>query len=365
MCARHVWTAIPGLHWVVDFSEGDRLNFIVISWIVTTALSVSIGYRLGTSASETASAVVKSLGAPGGVIETQIKGEIEPIRSEIYSERRQMDELIRDIKSGYPSSSSIIVEKAVAAQQALDDGRYAASDSMYTLLIQFYPDIAEFQRGLAQALQYQGKLAEALTHQQEYVDRKPQNSAARTQLGFLLIQLGRRKESIVQFEKALTLAEDDWARSATELLLGSALADDGQNELAKTHLRRALQTSGRIADGRLNAFVLDRLAVLYLAQDSLRQALEAGEHAVKSDSSRAEAWSNLGVIYVKDKQISKGIECFNRALSLNPDLSKTRYALSQAFADRGDPSNAELQLKILLSKDPAFAQEYFGLSVKR
>ena len=61
--------------------------------------------------------------------------------------------------------------------------------------------------------------------------------------------------------------------------------------------------------------------------DKVNEAIEYYTKAIWLDSQNAEAYYNLGNVYYKQKDFDKAIECFKKALDLNPNLVNAHHNL--------------------------------------
>ncbi len=78
----------------------------------------------------------------------------------------------------------------------------------FQALVEQQPDNELFRFSLAQALAAENRGAEAVSHYDACVSKKPDWMMARILLGKLLLQLGRRSEARAMLEAALALAVD-------------------------------------------------------------------------------------------------------------------------------------------------------------
>jgi tetratricopeptide (TPR) repeat protein len=68
---------------------------------------------------------------------------------------------------------------------------------------------------------------------------------------------------------------------------------------------------------------------------SLNQAVQEYKAAIEADGRLAEAYSNLGAVYLAQKSYAKAAEAFNKALALKPDRPTTLNGLGNALYARG------------------------------
>ena len=84
-------------------------------------------------------------------------------------------------------------------------------------------------------------------------------------------------------------------------------------------------------------------------QGSLDQAIEEYQKALKLNPSYAEAYMNLGGIYVSKKDYDQAIQQFKKVVELNYFNAKAHYNLGMVYVYNGEKEKAEEELKILRS----------------
>ena len=94
---------------------------------------------------------------------------------------------------------------------------------------------------------------------------------------------------------------------------------------------------------------------------SLNQAIQAYKDAIAADGRIAEAYSNLGAIYLRQKNYPKAVEAFNKALALKPDKPTTLNGLGNALYARGQAAEAKDKWAKAIEIDPRFASAYYNL----
>ncbi|MBI4534612.1 MAG: tetratricopeptide repeat protein, partial [Candidatus Melainabacteria bacterium] len=93
----------------------------------------------------------------------------------------------------------------------------------------------------------------------------------------------------------------------------------------------------------------------------LNQAISEYKAAIDADNRMEEAYSNLGLIYAAQRNYSKAIEAFNKALSLKPARPTTLNGLGTVLYAKGRLSEAMEKWKQAIAIDPQFASAYFNM----
>ncbi len=94
---------------------------------------------------------------------------------------------------------------------------------------------------------------------------------------------------------------------------------------------------------------------------SLNQAIQEYKLAIEADGRLAEAYSNLGAVYLAQKSYAKAAEAFNKALALKPDRPTTLNGLGNALYARGQAAEAKDKWAKAIEIDPNFASAYYNM----
>jgi tetratricopeptide (TPR) repeat protein len=75
--------------------------------------------------------------------------------------------------------------------------------------------------------------------------------------------------------------------------------------------------------------------------------------SVRFDPRLGEAYLQLGIVYAEQKENTKAISAYERAIAATPELGEAHYRLAQAYRQAGEPAKAraELQLYEKISKE--------------
>jgi hypothetical protein len=104
----------------------------------------------------------------------------------------------------------------------------------------------------------------------------------------------------------------------------------------------------------------DDVALLYLDQGNVRQAVEHFERSVQLRPGSARAQFNLGTALAFGGALDAAIDHYRRALALEPDYALAHNNLGGLLLQRGDVANARLHLERALALDPANADVQFN-----
>jgi tetratricopeptide (TPR) repeat protein len=93
----------------------------------------------------------------------------------------------------------------------------------------------------------------------------------------------------------------------------------------------------------------------------LNQAIASYKAAIDADKRMEEAWSNLGLIYAAQRNYTKAIEAFNKALTLKPARPYTLNGLGTVLYAKGKFTEAMQKWKQAVEIDPNFASAYYNM----
>jgi putative PEP-CTERM system TPR-repeat lipoprotein len=306
-----------------------------------------------------------------------------------------------------------VLELRGETQMAL--GQTSAALGTYSALALQFPRSADAQYRLARAQDAAGNTAGATLTLQRALELEPGFAPALTLLGALNLQAGRTEAALATARElkrshptlpAGFVLEGDVYRTrqafdqAAAAYFAAYARGDGSAELAiKLHM--ALRAAGRgkeaeqflgrfekehpaevavqaylgdvdLSAGRYaaaiqryarvleaqpqNALVLNNTAwAAYKLGDGRAQQYAEKAHQLRPDD--PVILDTLGWLLLDHGQAKRAIGLLQRAVTLAPDNSQTRYHLAQALLQQGDLGAARRELELLLTGKTAFAQE--------
>jgi tetratricopeptide (TPR) repeat protein len=200
---------------------------------------------------------------------------------------------------------------------------------------------------LGQALQQQGRQAEAIDAFNWALKLAPFSAEAHLAISRSLISLGRRAEAIDHLRRALALHPAD---AETEAALGVTLAEMGQMDEAVAHLRQAVTLRPD------HAIAWQNLGVTLGRMGRHQEGLEALEEAVRVDPRYGEAWYNLGIVHKDLRHYERAETCYRNALEYRPGHASALNNLGQLLTEVGRPEEAVVLLRQAAWLDPALKE---------
>ncbi len=189
---------------------------------------------------------------------------------------------------------------------------------------------------LAELLEDQGHLEQALHHAQRALEAHPEEVEYAYRVGFLLFQAGRVQEAA--------------------LLLSAVVQRWPGHEGATYNLGRALMALGREQEGQA---LLDRVETIQRLQE---QALMA-QRAVEVHPDDPERWLELARMMLRSGYYDRAEEAFTAALALKPDDLALHNDLANLALVRGDTALALQRFQTLLRRDSTFADAWLNLGI--
>jgi protein O-mannosyl-transferase len=179
---------------------------------------------------------------------------------------------------------------------------------------------------LAIELKEEGNRAEAIRHYQLALTEEP---AAHYAVGFELDADGRHQEAIPHYREFIRLRPDDIDVIRAYVLLGRALAIEGQLEPAAEAFRAALRRQPTKVDAQAG------LAEVLLKQERFDEAVRAYREYVRQQPNEPRAHSGLGIALVGRELDNEAVPEFARAVELDPNNAANHYNLGNALATTG------------------------------
>ncbi|KAA0677028.1 tetratricopeptide repeat-containing protein [Azospirillum brasilense] len=250
-----------------------------------------------------------------------------------------------------PIDPDVLLEAAAAHHR---DGRLADAAPLYerVLKAQANHPVALHLSGLlahqsGDSVAGAGRIARAL-------DALPAYGVAQSNLGTVLLALGRAPEAVRRFRLALALQP---GAAAALTNLGNALEAAHDLTAAAAAHRRATLAEPALAEAHDNwGAVLTRLGALGLAEGRHRQALRLAPD-------REGGWLNLGVALRRAGRLDEARRALVRALALAPAQGDALANLGRLLRDRGETAAAERWCRRTLSVEPGHPAAAFNLGL--
>jgi tetratricopeptide (TPR) repeat protein len=180
------------------------------------------------------------------------------------------------------------------------------------------------------------------------------DAQTQSNLGIACSGLGKIKESLEHFERALTLTP---GHPGILNSLGAAHLELGEPIRAEPFLRRSLGISPN------NAEAITNLARACVDLGRNEEALMLADKASRMAPSLAEPKVVAGDAWIKNCRFDEAIEAFNGALLLDPEHIDAGINLAIALKERGDFDEARKALNEAINKYPVSARAHYSLGL--
>ncbi|UCE61320.1 MAG: tetratricopeptide repeat protein [Phycisphaerales bacterium] len=212
------------------------------------------------------------------------------------------------------------------------EGKVDEAISHYREALRIKPDFAKAHNNLGLALQSQGKVDEAMEHWIEALRADPEHVGAHNNLGVALHSRGMADEAIKHYRRAL-LIEPDHIDAHNNL--GIALQWQGRLDEAISHYRQILQIEPRHAQAHNN------LGTVLQLQGKLDDAIAHFFRAVRFKPNYADAVFNLGDALAAAGQLDGALTHFLKAVRLRPSWPTPLVRVAWILATHPDPQQRD------------------------
>ena len=112
-----------------------------------------------------------------------------------------------------------------------------------------------------------------------------------------------------------------------------------------------------------NTDALYKLAYWSYQAGDQKQARQALSRLVEMDATYLSAWILLGQIEEKSNNPLQAIHAYQKALSLNGELTDIRFTVGVLYQEQGKSQKAEQQFKEVIRLNPQDAEAHLNLGV--
>ncbi len=236
---------------------------------------------------------------------------------------------------------------ALFQQKRYKDAAHFAKDLTLQL-----PDCAEVWKALAAALQFQGKIPEALKALQKAVSLSPQDAELHNNLGNTFADYGDFETAENHYQQAIALNSNHpfFHANLARLYQQINRLDD-----AKKQLQRALEINPYYSQVRVE------LADIYLSLDEFHEAIFHYEKAISFNPLNAAFHNKLGTAFRKFGRVKQAVFHYRRATEISPEYAQAYSNLGNLFQKIQRLDEAENCLKKALELRPDVIEIYNDL----
>ncbi len=215
-----------------------------------------------------------------------------------------------------------------------------------------YPSFALIHNNLGNALDAEGKNAEAISHYKMAIELNPNYYKPHTNLGIALGVEGKNEEAISHFKMAIKL-KPDYAPAHNGL--GIALGAEGKNAEAISHYKMAVKYNPDFADAYNN------LGIALGAEGKNEEAISHYKMTIKLKPDYAKAHNNLGNALDAEGKNAEAISHYKMAIKINPDYATAHNNLGNVLGLKGEMKEAISHYKMAIKLNPEYADAHYNL----
>ena len=232
-------------------------------------------------------------------------------------------------------------------------GQLAQSGRLVHLALGRRSKYARARDALGRLDQMRGDHESALAHFRAAVKDGPRFAHAWNNMGISLASLGRTKEAIEAFTRAIRARR---AYKQAHLNRGKLYAQIREHEKAEADLNASLGLTPA-QDARIHC----ELGDLARRLGQWPQAIEHYSRATRLDPTCAAPLAQLANVQCQQNDAATAIGNYSTALGLDPDLAEVRYSFGVALASLGLRSEAIAQIKQAVRLSPELGRQHGGL----
>lgn len=261
-------------------------------------------------------------------------------------------------------------------------GAYEPAEKLLYQAVQLYPDNKQYKLSLGFILEKQGRLDEALSFYEAYKE----DAFVLAEIGFIYLQKGQPDFAKSAFDKSLFLNS-----AVLTAYIGKALilrrqgalqesltllqegVNQGQSAELYYQLAMAYRLLGKLKPAKQaieNALKMEEVASFYNekglieeAEGLMQSAKISYETALSKNAYLADAYFNLGNIYLKEKNFKKAEDAYKRALGVDKDFLNAHHNLALVLHEENRLTEALEHLRSVIILDSNHTSSLYNLAI--
>jgi tetratricopeptide (TPR) repeat protein len=228
------------------------------------------------------------------------------------------------------------------------------------------PDNLQIRRAYAEVLMGSGKTEAARNELERILKAEPEDGATLLRLAQLDMKEGRFDQARQQLERAKGLLPDSLEVPYQQALLEDLLGNqDKAIQTLQALLRRSERPEGRYtpAEGNNRAVFLERLGLIYRAQEKFDRALETFKQVVALGKNQAPRGESLIIETLRlGRRPQDAMSEADAAVQKYPEDRALRVLRATLLGEQGRAEEATQQLQLLLKNTPADREVYLAIA---
>lgn len=213
------------------------------------------------------------------------------------------------------------------AEIYLQQGKITEATAICYQMIKVWPTCAKTYKLLGNILLSQGQLAQASRCYQTAIHIDPEFAEAYANLGSIAYQQGQLDQAIAHYEKTLKLNPN---LTGVYSNLAKVLEQQGRKEEAIAIQAHLTSTKNKqvIQNDWITYF---NQGHLYTEQGNLKTAIDCYQKALQLNPNYADSYFNLGIVYRRQGQLNAAIEHYQKAIEIQPNLADAYLSLGNVY----------------------------------
>jgi tetratricopeptide (TPR) repeat protein/capsular polysaccharide biosynthesis protein len=240
------------------------------------------------------------------------------------------------------------------AEVYLAEGRLNEAVAACESALKIEPNLAVACQTLGKVMQLRGEREQAKQWYEAAIDRNENLPEAYANLGNLYFQERRWEKAISAYEKALSLAPN-FAAACRQLARVWTQLEKRETATEFWYRACAIEPNWATADEYLTLGN-------HLAEFSkIQQAIECYDRAIKLNPDLAIAYHNLAEVLVIEKRTDEAIANYETSLKISPNSFESYHSLGKVWAAKGELERAIDCYSKSLELNPNYARAWLGL----
>ena len=241
-----------------------------------------------------------------------------------------------ELRQALALDPTLVWARFYLAKIYVDFGRLEDADAQLDTIFKSNPDIPQVLALLGEVKRQLGDPAQSIMLNQKALGLSPMLTTARYYLGLAYLDLKREGEALGELNIA---ASSGGANADVFLALGSIYLETNALDRAIESFKKAIELDPSRPEGRLKLARAYRLkGWLDLALAELRLTLPQAQNLRRSpyfQNVQSDIFFESGLTHEQKKNISKAIEAYLEALSLQPEKGDVHRSLASAYFQQG------------------------------